>query len=72
MVRVFARSDNGKKIIILDGDLNSLRCRQRSRYMNNEKVKSMNFASFKETAKSHERKSAQVYGPYKFYSMSRL
>ena len=49
MVLVFARSDNEKKIIILEADHNSLRCMQRYRMSNGEKVKSMRFASYKET-----------------------
>ena len=69
MVNVYARSENGKKIIILDTDLNSLRCRQRNRYMNDKKVKSMHFASYKETMKKYDTK---VYGPYKFNTICKL
>ena len=69
MVNVYARSENGKKIIILDTNLNSLRCRQRNRYMNDKKVKSMRFASYKETMKKYDTK---VYGPYKFNTICKL
>ena len=31
--RVYAKSENNKKIIIFDANLHSLRCRQRSRMM---------------------------------------
>ena len=45
---VYARSQNKKRIIVLNGDLNSLRCRQRNRTTNGSKVNSMSFVSFKE------------------------
>jgi len=71
---VYVKSDNGKHIIILEAELNSMRCRMRNRDMNNEKVKvkPMNFASYKETKKSQRRDNTKVCGPYQFYSMSRL
>ena len=72
MVNVCARSENNKKIIILDADLNSLRCRQRNRYMNDKKVKSMRFASYKETMKNIKKYDTKVYGPYKFNTICKL
>ena len=48
MVFVYARSENGKRIILLDSTRESLRCRQRNRNMDNSKVNQMRFASYKE------------------------
>ena len=72
MVYVYARSDNGKRIVLLDANRESLRCRQRNRYMDNSKVNSMRFASYKETLKSMKRNNTKVVGPYVFDSKSRL
>ena len=69
MITVYARSDNNKRIIILDADLNSLRCRQRNRYMDGQKVDSMRFASYKETMKKYDTK---VYGPYSYNTICKL
>ena len=72
MLNVYARSDNGKKIIILDTNLNTLRCRQRNRYMDGQKVDSMRFASYKETMKNIKKYDTKVYGPYKFNTICKL
>ena len=53
---VYVRSDNGKKIIIFQPHHESLRCRQRCRMSNGEKVNPLRFASYKETMKSQKRK----------------
>ena len=63
MVFVYARSENGK-IVLLEANRESLRCRQRNRNMDNSKVKPMRFASYKETLKSMKRKGTKVVGPY--------
>ena len=52
MVFVYARSENGKRIVLLDSTRESLRCRQRNRNIDNSKVNPMRFASYKETLKS--------------------
>lgn len=70
--RVYARSTNGKKIIILDADLESLRSRQRCKLMNGLKVKPMRFASFKETMKYVKRNQAKVVGPFNYNFRSKL
>ena len=72
MVLVYARSDNGNKIVLLDADRNSLRCRQRNRNINNEKVNSMKFASYKETMKNMRKYDTKVVGPFEFNTISRL
>ena len=72
MVFVYARSENGKRIVLLDSTRAWLRCRQRNRNIDNSKVNPMRFASYKETLKSMKRNNTKVVGPYVFYSMSRL
>jgi|TARA_B110000967_G_C18813933_1_gene525130 guanylate kinase len=72
MVLVYARSDNSKKIVLLDAGLNSLRCRQRNRNMDNSKVDSMRFASYKETMKNMKKYDTKVVGPFTFNTISRL
>ena len=71
MMQVYSRTLNKKKIIILNGDLNSLRCRQRNRDKDGLKVVSMNFVSYKEMEKE-KLKNKKVYGPYDFFSISKL
>lgn len=70
--RVYAKSMNGKKIIILDANIESLRYRQRCKLMNGFKVKPMRFASFKETLKSVKKNQTKVVGPYKYDLKSKL
>ena len=72
MVLVFARSDNEKKIIILEADHNSLRCMQRYRMSNGEKVKPMRFASYKETMENLIKNNKKVHGLCKFNTINRL
>lgn len=72
MVFVYARSENGKKIVLLEANRESLRCRQRNKNMDNSKVKPMRFASYKETLKSMKRNGTKVVGPFVFNSMCRL
>ena len=72
MVLVYARSDNGNKIVLLDATHNSLRCRQRNRNMDNSKVNSMRFASYKETLKNMRKYNAKVVGPFEFNTICKL
>jgi|TARA_B110000495_G_C22743316_1_gene435742 hypothetical protein len=72
MVYVFVRSNNGKKILVLDSTIESLRLRQRNRYMNNDKVEPMKFASYKETLKNIKKYDTKVIGPYEFNTLCRL
>jgi hypothetical protein len=69
---VYARSQSKKRIIVLNGDLNSLRCRQRNRTTNGSKVNSMSFVSFKEMEKERIKNKSKISGPFTFYSMSKL
>ena len=54
MMEVYLRTLNKKKIIILNGDLNSLRCRQRNRNKDGLKVVSMNCRGLKTQDKTHK------------------
>ena len=69
---VYVWSDNGRKIIIYQPHNESLRCRQRCRMSNGEKVNPLRFASYKETLKSQKKNGTKVLGPYKFNTISRL
>ena len=58
--RVYAKSMNGKKIIILDANIESLRYRQRCKLMNGLKVKPV------------KKNQTKVVGPYKYDLKSKL
>jgi len=70
-VTSYVRSDNGKNIIIFNGDRQSFRCRQRS-IINDQKVNSLKFVSFKEMEKESNKFNKTVIGPLKFYTLSRM
>lgn len=67
----YVMSNNRKKIIILKGDRQSFRCRQRS-IINNKKVNSLKFVSFKEMKKESVKFNKKVIGPLNFYTLSKL
>ena len=68
----YARTQNSKRIIILNGDLMSLRCRQRNKYIDGSKVTPIKFVSFKEMEKEKLKNKSKVSGPFDFYTMGRL
>ena len=68
----YAKTLNNKRIIILNGDLKSLRCRQRNLNINGSKVTPMKFVSFKEMEKEKIKNKSKISGPFNFYSISRL
>tara|TARA_B110000285_G_C14958742_1_gene530522 strand:- start:152 stop:379 length:228 start_codon:yes stop_codon:yes gene_type:complete len=68
----YAKTENNKRIIILNGDLKSLRCRQRNLNINGSKVTPMKFVSFKEMEKEKIKNKLKISGPFNFYSISRL
>jgi hypothetical protein len=68
----YAKTENNKRIIILNGDLKSLRCRQRNLNINGSKVTPMKFVSFKEMEKEKIKHKLKISGPFNFYSISRL
>ena len=71
-IKLYARSDNSKKIIILNGKRPSFRCRQRSIFLDKTKSKPMKFVSFKETQKMIHKNGSKVIGPVDFYTISKL
>ena len=66
----YVRSENGKKIIVMTGDRQSFRCRQRDKI---GKKNSLKFVSFKEMHREIKRGNYEkVNGPNRFYSISKL
>lgn len=72
MMDIYAKTTNSKKIIILNGDRHSLRCRQRSKLLNGKKVDPMRFVSYKDMNKIRIKDKNKVIGPLVFYSISKL
>jgi len=68
----YARSQNRKKIVILNGDLISLRCRQRNRNIDGSKVSPIKFVSFREMEKEKIKNKLKIVGPFNFHTMGRL
>lgn len=69
---VYVKSNNGKKIVILSSNRESLRIKQRSRMMNQDKCKSLRFVSYKVMQKELKKDNTKVIGPYQFNTISRL
>jgi hypothetical protein len=69
MIRAYVKTQNNN-IVILDGNRESFRCRQRNkdRPRNKDTKKSFRFISYREAQQSNSR----VHGPYPFYSISKL
>lgn len=73
----YVRSENGKKIIIMTGDRQSFRCRQRDRIGKKNPLK---FVSFKTMVKDVKRNNLKnengrsniLIGPINFNSISKL
>ena len=63
MIRAYVKTQNNN-IVILDGNRDSFRCRQR----NKDKKDTFRFISYREAQQSNSR----VHGPYPFYSISKL
>ena len=72
LLTMYARSNNGKKIIILNGTRDSFRCRQRAITMNQEKVAPLRLVSFKETQYMTKKNLSKVIGPFQFQTVSKL
>lgn len=70
-VTSYVRTDNGKKIIIFNGDRQSFRCRQRN-MINGKKVNPLKFVSFKEMKRESFKFNKKVVGPLDFYTLSKL
>jgi hypothetical protein len=67
----YIRSDSGDHIFILQTDRHSLKCRQRCRMMNGEKVKPFRFISYKEMDKYQKKYNQKVYS-LNYFSSSKL
>ena len=67
----YVMSNNRKKIIILKGDRQSFRCRQRS-IINNKKVNSLKFVSFKEMIKESKKYNKEIIGPLEFHTLAKI
>ena len=73
LIETFVKSDNGKKIILFQGNRASFRCRQRSRMMDGQKIKPLKFVSYKETMKQIKRGNTEkVIGPLEFNTIAKL
>ena len=70
MFEIYSRNCNDN-VIILRGDRQSLRCRQRSKQSNGLKVRPMRFVSYKEAQKKIAQNKT-IYGPFDFYTVSKL
>tara|TARA_Y100000389_G_scaffold179407_1_gene193408 strand:+ start:716 stop:940 length:225 start_codon:yes stop_codon:yes gene_type:complete len=69
---VYVKTNNGKKIVILSSDRESLRIKQRNRMMNQDKCNSLRFVSYKVMQKISKKDNTKVIGPYQFHTISRL
>ncbi len=67
---LYTKNINGN-IIQLYGNRQSFRCRQRGRYINQSKIPSLQFISYKQCEK-HIASGKQFYGPYNFNTISKL
>ena len=73
LIETFVKSDNGKKIILFQGNRQSFRCRQRSRDSDGEKCRPLRFVSYKETMKQVKKGNTEkVIGPLEFNTMSKM
>ena len=70
--KVFAKSDNGKKILILNTNRTCLRIRQRSTDMNKTNYKLIKFVSYKEMLKNYNINKNNIINPVNFYNISKL
>jgi len=71
-ITMYARSNNGKKIVILNGTRSDFRRRQRAIKINKEKVYPLRFVSFKETQQMCKKNISKVIGPVQFQTISKL
>jgi len=71
MKYIYVKSTNGK-VVTLIMDRNSLRCRQRGIKTNKEKVKSLQFISYKEMKRIQKINPCNVTPPLKYNTISKL
>ena len=71
-MKVYVRSENNKNIIILNGDRESFRIRQRNKNIQGERYKSLKFISYKEMKKDIRKRNKKLVGPIYFETRSKL
>ena len=71
-ILTYVRSNNNKKIIIMNGGRDSFRCRQRNKLADGNRVEPLKFVSFKEMKKEEKKYGKQIVGPIQFNTLSRL
>jgi hypothetical protein len=70
--KVFAKSLNGSKVLILNTNRECLRLRQRSKDLNGKKNTPMRFVSYKEMLKQSKKNKVSVIDNVNFYNKSKL
>jgi hypothetical protein len=70
--KVFAKSLNGSKVLILNTNRECLRLRQRNKDINGMKNTPMRFVSYKEMLKQSKKNKVLVIDNVKFYNKSKL
>mgnify|MGYP005647587955 CR=1 FL=1 len=72
-ITAYVRSENSKKVMILEGNRQSFRCRQRNKYINGKKVNSLKFVSFKEMQKEIKKGNTEkMNGNYEYNTLAKL
>ena len=67
MIHMYVKSPNNN-IVILTGSRHSFRCRQR----NKDKNDMFKFISYKKMLRERKKHNSRVYGPFQFYTISKL
>ena len=67
MIQMYVNTHNNN-VVILNGDRESFRCRQRKK----DKKDTYKFISYKKMLREKNKYNSRVYGPMKFYSISKL
>jgi hypothetical protein len=67
MTQMYVNTHNNN-VVILNGGRDSFRCRQR----NKAKKNMFKFISYKKMLREKKKNNSRVFGPYQFYSISKL
>ena len=68
MMPAYVKNINNN-IVVLYGDRESFRCRQRNRYSDGKKVESFKFISYKSMLKDKNKWGKQIYSKYHYNSL---
>jgi len=71
MYQMYVLTDK-KNILILNGERESFRCRQRNKNINGEKVKPLKFVSYKTMLRESLKNNKKVYGEFNYNTISKL